>query len=175
MTIKRSQFSSIVKNAQQIKNLFEISIVSYVYEDALNGVTSTIEVEVEPFYQPKINQGDFLEFKLKYEDVNIINNSGTLVVDDVVTVPGVEEFYSIGATAYDYTDRKPDDRPIKYNGSILVDVITNQADYFELEYEFPFVLGTLQRDARAGLYLAESEFTDDAIREIDAKFQQQGN
>ena len=79
MTIKRSQFSSIVKNAQQIKDLFEISIVSYTYEDVLN------------------DKGILADFKKKYIDkvfTMIINKKSEKKIEDYFSLKYAQFYHN---------------------------------------------------------------------------------
>lgn len=171
MSIERAIFSSIVRNTVQIKYLLAISIIGYINEDVLKTITSTMEIEVEPFYQPKISRGDFLEIVIKREGGDRESNSGTMRVDDVIYKSG-KETYNIGATAIDYTTRKPDDVSVSYAGATLNNVVSTQSAYFSLTIDQPAggIIPII-----AGFYQGKANTRGEIARELEKEMQSIGS
>ena len=136
MPLRTAEFAFFIWNAQIVTSLLSISVIKYIYEDTVEPITATAELEVEPKYQPKIKRGDTLDIRLKWKDGTTLTNSGIMLVDDNIFDPG-KEVFNIGASAYDFIDTKADNEAISYAGSQLRDIVTNQADFFGLTYVPP--------------------------------------
>lgn len=170
MSIRTAEFSGFVLNAQQILVAIRISVIKYIFEDEMTAVASTIEIELEPRYIPKMKRGDFIEVRIRWRGESEENNSGTFSVDDVIYKTG-REVFSLGASAYDYTREKPDNLEIRYTGALLQNVVGSQQAYFELNLVQPR-LGI--PEAIAGFYTLTNRALGDAIAEINQAFQQRG-
>ena len=171
MTIRTAEFTSVVLNERNITAQITISIIKYIFEDNIEAITSIIEMEMEPRYQPKIIQGNFIEIKWKWINRTNEINSGTFKVDDVIYKVG-RETYNLSATAYDYTNQKPDNVEIFYTGAQLVNVVGSQGAYFGLNIVYPR-LGI--PPAIAGFYRAQGTTVQAAMDEMNERFPREGN